>query len=165
MINVILIGAGGHSKVIQDIVKSHTELTLHAVLDQNFKDRFIDNDVIYGHTDLIGEFVRQDFYFCIAIGNNKVRETLVKKLPIPNNRYISLIHPTATISSIATIGIGTVVMPQSVINADTVIGDHVIINSRAVVEHDNIINDFVHISPNATLAGTVTVEKGTHIGS
>jgi len=165
MTNVILIGAGRHSKVIQDIIKSNTELTLYAILDQNFKERYVDNDIIFAHTDLIDEFVRQDFYFCIAIGNNKVRETLVRELPVPNNRYISLIHPSATISSKAAIGIGTVVMPQSVINADTVIGNHVIVNSGAVIEHDNVINDFVHISPNATLAGTVTVEKGSHIGS
>lgn len=165
MTNVVLIGAGGHSKVIQEILTANNNLTLYAVLDQNIKQRYTDNGIIYGHTGLVDEFVKNGFPFCIAIGNNNIRKKLIEQFSIPANQYISLIHPTSTISPKATIGVGTVVMPHTVINADTVIGKHAIVNSGAVIEHDNNLEDFVHISPNATLAGTVTVGEGSHIGS
>jgi|SRR5690625_736669 len=165
MTNVVLIGAGGHSKVIQDIIKANRHLTLHAVLDQKFKKRYIDGGVIYGHTDFIDEFVQENISFSIAIGNNKARQKLVEQLPIPDDKYTSLIHPDSTISPTATIGCGTVVMAQSVINADTSIGKHAIINSGSVIEHDNRLDDFVHISPNASLAGTVVIGEGSHVGT
>lgn len=165
MTNVVLIGAGGHSKVIQDIIKANRHLTLHAVLDQKFKQRYTDNGVIYWHTDFIDEFVQKNLSFSIAIGNNKARQKLVEQLPIPADKYISLIHPDSTISPTATIGCGTVVMAQTVINADTSIGKHAIINSGSVVEHDNKIGNYAHISPSASLSGTVTIGEGTHIGT
>ncbi|MBM7599921.1 acetyltransferase EpsM [Virgibacillus halotolerans] len=164
MTNVVLIGAGGHSKVIQDIVNAHDDLTLHAILDQSIEQKEFVEGVIYAHTDMIESLV-DDCKFCIAIGNNKVRQKLIGEFNIPLEKYIALIHPTAIISPSAAIGRGTVVMPHAVINADTVIGNHSIINSGAVIEHDNRLRDFVHISPNATLAGTVTVGEGTHVGA
>lgn len=164
MTNVVLIGAGGHSKVIQDIVNARDDLTLHAILDQSIEQKEIVDGVIYAHTDTIESFV-DDCKFCIAIGNNKVRQKLIEEFNIPIEEYITLIHTAAVISPSATIGGGTVVMPHAVINADTVIGNHSIVNSGAVIEHDNRLGDFAHVSPNATLAGTVTVGEGTHVGS
>ena len=163
MTNVVLIGAGGHSKVIQDIVNAHDDLTLHAILDQSIEQKEIVDGVIYAHTDMIESFA-DDYKFCIAIGNNKVRQKLIEEFNIPLEKYIALIHPTAVISPSAAIGRGTVVMPNAVINADAVIGNHCIVNSGAVIEHDNRLRDYVHVSPNATLAGTVTVGEGTHVG-
>jgi acetyltransferase EpsM len=165
MIKVVLIGAGGHSKVIQDIVKANKDLRLHAVLDHGFKENEVKNGIIFAGMDMIAGLLEEGCQFCLAIGNNGVRQKLVSEFDIPSDRYITLIHPTAVISPSAAVGNGTVVMPNAVINADTIIGDHCIVNSGAVVEHDNRLGDFFHVSPNAALAGTVTVGKGTHVGS
>lgn len=164
MTNVALIGAGGHSKVVQDIVRVNDDLTLYAVLDQNIKKKKVVDGVIHAHTDMIGDLV-SNCKFCIAIGNNQVRQKLIEEFTFSSEKYVTLIHPTAVISPSATIGRGTVIMPNAVINANSVVGNHCIVNSGAVIEHDNRIRDYVHVSPNATLAGTVTISKGTHVGS
>src|SRR5699024_7593088 len=132
MNNVVLIGAGGHSKVIQDIVKANDDLRLQAILDQNFKQKEIVDGVIYAGTDMIGELMNEECKFCIAIGSNEVRKKLIGEFNIPLEKYIALIHPTAVISPSVVIGRGTVVMPNAVINADTTIGNHCIVNSGAV---------------------------------
>ena len=103
--------------------------------------------------------------FIIAIGNNKIRKLIAKKLNLTNENYVTLIHPTASVSPSAKIGYGSVIMAHSVINADAQIGKHTIINTGSIIEHDNQIGDFVHISPNATLTGTVKIEEGVHIGA
>lgn len=154
-----MIGAGGHSKVIQDIVRANGDLTLYAVLDQNMKQKEVVDGVIYAHTDMIDDFV-SECKFCIAIGNNQVRKKLVEEFNIPFEKYIALIHPTAVISPSATVGRGTVVMPNTVINADAVIGNHSIVNSGAIIEHDNRLRDFVHVSPMLHWPEPLQWEKG-----
>lgn len=165
MKKIILFGAGGHSKVIQDIVSQLKDLELYAILDDSFKHTKEKNGVIYGNPMILNELNKGDFVFCIAIGNNIVRKDLVERFQISIGKFKTLIHPSAVISESAKVGYGTVVMPNAVINADTTIGNHCIINSGAIVEHDNVIGDYVHVSPNATLAGTVSIGVGTHVGS
>lgn len=161
---VIVIGAGGHAKVIADIIIKSNDCLIG----------FLDDNVQIG-TNIIGEYktigkieqclelYKQDsqLKFIIAIGNNSVREKIANTYRIP---YYTAIHPTATIGIDVEIGEGTAVMANSSINANASIGKHAIINTGAIVEHDNLIEDFVHISPNAALGGTVHVEKNTHIG-
>lgn len=165
MNKLILIGAGGHSKVIQDIVKESKEFDLYAILDDTFEQMDELDGIIYDNTTLLDSLKIEDYKFCIAIGNNAVRKKLFNRMPISINQYARLVHPSAVISRSAEIGYGTVIMPNAVINADAIIGNHCIINTGAIVEHDNRISDYMHLSPNATLAGTVSVGEGTHIGA
>ncbi|CDQ18953.1 acetyltransferase [Halobacillus karajensis] len=165
MKKVVLIGAGGHSKVIQDIIEANRQLELYAIFDDKISDTVIKDGITYSHTSKLSRLNNDEYLYCIAIGNNKVREELFKKLLIPVERYVTLIHPSAVVSNRASIGYGSVIMPNAVVNSSTIIGKHCIVNSGAIVEHDNNLEDYVHISPNATLSGTVKVSEGTHIGS
>ncbi|WP_182858753.1 acetyltransferase [Oceanobacillus picturae] len=162
---LILIGAGGHSKVVQDIIAENKDLKLHAILDDSLYETVEVDDVIYSSTRMLDSLQQEDYKYCIAIGSNHIRKKIFEKLSIPMNQYITLIHPSAVISKTAKIGNGTVVMPNVVINADSVIGNQTIINTGSIVEHDNLLKDYVHVSPSATLTGTVSVGEGTHIGA
>ena len=165
MTKLILIGAGGHSKVIQDIVAENKHLKLYAILDDSLNDTVEIDGVIYSSTRLLDSLRKEDYKYCIAIGSNHIRKKLFEKLCIPMKQYITLIHPSAVISKTAKIGHGTVVMPNAVINADSVIGNHSIINTASIVEHENVLEDYVHVSPNSTLTGTVSVGEGAHVGA
>lgn len=165
MNKLILIGAGGHSKVIRDIISLSHEYDLYAVLDDAITTYKNENGVIYYNTKLINEIDKNKFKYFISIGDNKIREEIFNRLGIGIKNFATLIHPSAIISKSVKIGYGTAVMPNVVINADSVIGNHCIINTSCIIEHDNVIADFAHISPNATLAGGVKIGKGTHIGA
>ena len=161
---VVIIGAGGHAKVIADIIiKSGDEVV--GFLDDNIeKDTIvIDNYKVIGKTeDCLKLKEDKELYFIIAIGNNFTRKDIAEKY---NLNYYTAIHPTAIIGMQVQIEKGTVIMANTCINPSTIIGKHCIINTGAIVEHDNSIKDFVHISPNATLCGTVTIGEETHIGA
>ncbi|MFD2923016.1 acetyltransferase [Halobacillus naozhouensis] len=165
MTKLILIGAGGHSKVIQDIVAEDKDFALYAIVDDAFDDMNEVDGIIYANTSFLEGISVKNYLFCVAIGNNNIRRNLYNKFNIPLESYATLVHPSAVISKSAKIGHGTVVMPNGVVNADTIIGNHCIVNTNSVIEHDNIIGDYVHISPNATLSGAVTVDEGTHVGA
>lgn len=161
---VIIIGAGGHAKVIADIIeKSGDEVV--GFLDDNKENgaTVIKNYKVIG--DLNNRFAmavtKKDVEFIIAIGDNKKREEISHS---PNLKFYTAIHPSAQIGIDVNIGEGSVIMANSVINSSVQIGKHCIVNTGAIVEHDNIIEDFVHISPNASLGGIVKIGESTHLG-
>ncbi|MEH6962212.1 acetyltransferase [Priestia megaterium] len=163
---ICIIGQGGHSKVIKDILIQNN-FKIIAYLDDYYKEKKIEKEIMYAPVSYAKRISlnNNSIKFVVAIGDNNIRKKIVEKLSIPHDRYKTLIHPTAVISQSTEIGYGTVIMPYAVINADTKVGRHSIINTGAVVEHDNMLEDYVHISPNATLTGSVKVQKGAHIGA
>lgn len=164
---VIVIGQGGHSKVISDIIQCLPHITLLGYLDDKYSSLSIGDQLYYGPISEAKKILSlyNEVQFIIGIGNNFVRKIIVEKLGLPTDRYFTLVHPSAIISPSAVIGPGSVIMPHSVINADSYIGKHVIVNTSAIIEHDNEIEDYVHLSPNVTLTGQVMVKEGSHIGS
>ena len=153
--NVIIIGAGGHAKVIADIVRKNGDV-VYGFLDDN-ADK---NGVIGKISDCVSF---NGYSFIIGIGNNTIRKKIADDYPDLN--YYTAIHPSAIIGEDVNISQGTVVMANAVINSSTNIGKHCIVNTSAVVEHDNNICDYAHISPGAILCGTVEVGECTHIGA
>lgn len=154
---IYLYGAGGHAKVIADILE----------LNGSVLAGYFDDDPgkkIWNYKGFIfpGNFNVLEDELIISIGNNATRKKIAEKIQA---RYYTAIHPFAVVSPHSSIGEGTVIMAGAMINPDSVIGKHSIINSNAVVDHECVIGDYAHISPNATLCGDVTIGAGAHIGA
>lgn len=156
---VIIIGAGGHGKVIADIVNKSKDKVIGFLDDAKGSDKVLTYPILGKTCDCVKY---QDKEFFLAIGNNEIRKKISAEYPML--KYYTAIHPTAVISEHVTIGEGTCVMAGVVINSSADIGKQCIINSGTIIEHDNKLADFVHVSPGAVLCGTVTVGECTHIG-
>lgn len=157
---VVLIGGGGHAKVVMDIVEACGDQVVGVLDDALEKGTLIQGVPVLGKVAEAEGF--EDCSFLIAIGNNEVRYRLAKQLDLP---WYTAVHPTAVVSSKAQIGEGSVVMPKAVVNAGARIERHCIVNTAAVVEHDNHIADCGHISCGAVLTGTVRVGETVLIGA
>lgn len=156
---LIIVGAGGHGRVIADNAYKN-----------GYKDiKFVDDSAkgVSGGFEIIGTTCDIEKLndgktdFVIGVGDNEVRKKISEEF---NINWVKLIHPSAQIAIDATIGEGTVVMAGAVLNAGAKVGSHCIINTNSIIEHDNVIEDFVHISPGVSLGGTVRVGEKTHIG-
>lgn len=159
MNRLVVVGAGGHAKVIADIAVK-TGYSHISFLDDHAVGSCMGFPIVGTTADLEGmDDGATDFV--IGIGNNTVRQAIAKKYDV---HWIPLIHPAAKIAIHVTIGRGTVVMAGAVINSCAEIGEHCIINTGAIVEHDNIIEDYVHLSPGVVLGGTVRIGELTHVG-
>lgn len=159
MNRLIIIGAGGHGKVIADAALKNGYTNICYIDDHATGD--VMGFPIIGTTADIECLNDGSMDFIIGIGNNAVRKELAEKYQV---NWVSIVHPSAQIAFNVRIGRGTVVMANAAVNACATIGEHCIINTGAIVEHDNVIENYVHISPNVALGGTVRIGSLTHVG-
>ena len=157
---VVIIGAGGHGKVIADIAEKSGDKVIGFLDDSCTADKIIGIPII-GKTEKCIEY--KDKYFFIAIGNNAVRKKIAEKYS--ELKYYTAIHPSASIGLDVVIGDGTCLMANTVVNSSAKIGKHCIINTNTAIEHDCVLEDYVHISPGSAICGTVHIGSGTHIGA
>lgn len=160
MAELIIIGMGGHSKVVTDIAR----LNGYKILGYLDDKEPVDRGLYLGRIETLPRWVRDGVGFVIAIGNNLVRKAIVERYEGLNLDYVKLVHPAAIIGSGVEILSGSVVMPGAIINAEARIGRHVIVNTAAVVDHDCVVGDFVHVAQGAVLAGGVKVEGCAVVG-
>ena len=161
--DVIIIGAGGHARVIADIIKKSGDKIV-GFLDDNADIQgktIFDGKIVLGDTSEESVKKYSDCYFIIGIGSNRVRKIISEKYS--NIKWYTAIHPSAIIANEVSIEKGSVIMAGAIVNTGTKIGKHCIINTRSSLDHDNIVEDYVHISPGVTLAGNVHIKEKTWI--
>ena len=164
---IVIIGDGGHSRAVQDIIRAMNGYSV-SFCGQVQVSRVIGDSRVL--TEQEWDDLRDgDESVVVAIGQIKssaLRRGVVEKLSYGCAVYFpTLISPTAYVSPLAYIGVGTVVMHDAVVNAGAVVGRFGIINTSAVVEHDAKVGDFCHISTNAVVNGDARVGDDSFIGS
>lgn len=162
---VIVMGAGGHAKVIIDMLLQSAEYRLAGCVTHEPGATEVMGLPVIGDDDTLGTVyasgVRHAF---VAIGNNRVRADRMHYARSIGFTIVNAISGHAIVSSRATLGAGVAIMPGAVINVDTVVEDGAIINTGATVDHDCRIGKFAHIAPGTHLAGNVTVGEGAFLG-
>lgn len=163
---LLVLGAGGHGKVVADCARATgrwREIRLY--------DDALEAGTVRGAwqtfgklPDLIADLGPHDEVF-VAIGRSQTRLRVLQELAAQGATVAVVIHPAAVVSPGVSIGAGSLVVAGAVVNVDARIGRGCIVNTRASVDHDCALGDGVHVCPGATLAGTVTVGPGAWIGA
>lgn len=160
---LVVIGAGGHGKVVAEVAVAAGYDVL-GFFDDFAKFSPLQKYPLLGKITELPRKAGQGVLAIVAVGDNHRRCELVDEIS-GCVRFAIVIHPSAVISETAQIGEGTVVMPHVAVNAGAQIGRHAILNTSCSVDHDCVLGDFVHISPGAVLCGGVRVGVGTHVGA
>ena len=161
---LIIIGAGGHGRVVADCATATHRYKKIIFLDDCYPERQKNL-----HWDIVGKIESFKQYlpsadFIVAVGNNKLRASILNTLKKFNAPIISLVHPSAIISLYTQINEGVVVFANSVINVGAVIKSGAIVNTASSIDHDCTIGECVHISPGVNIAGGVTIGPQSWIG-
>ena len=167
--NLILVGAGGHSRACIDTIEQHGKYGIGGLvgLTQEVGSTQFGYEILAtdsGLTDLAKYFP----YALIALGqihSPKERIRLYEQSFAAGFIFPTIISPSAYVSPHSKIGTGTIVMPGAVINAGAVVGSNCIINSRALIEHDSYVADHCHISTGVILNGDTSIGRGSFVGS
>ncbi|WKZ33169.1 MAG: acetyltransferase [Thermodesulfobacteriota bacterium] len=167
---LVLIGGGGHARVLMELISLSDSLEVEAVLDPNLAPgTFVSGIKVAGGDGLLpGLFSRGVRYACVAVGSvkdNTRRASIYKKLKEAGFSLPRLMHPKAFISGSADINEGAQVMAAAVVQAGSSIGANTIVNSGAIVEHDCRIGNHVHLSPGSVISGGSVIEEGAFVGA
>jgi UDP-perosamine 4-acetyltransferase len=163
---LLVIGAGGHAKVVIELVRATGAYEIIGLIDLNLSGPPILGVPILGTDSDLPRLRREGItHAFVGIGNNQRRLHTGYYLRQIDFEIINAISPAAIVSASARLGDGIAVMAGAVINAEARIDDFSIINTQASVDHDCWIGEGAHVCPGSTLAGNVRVGSLAFIGA
>jgi UDP-perosamine 4-acetyltransferase len=167
---VVGLGAGGHAKVVLEILRLIGGYEIVGLLDP--KQELWGTEVlgvpVLGDDGLLSELYKENvkhaFIGLGTVGDTRPRRQLYEKACRYGFHIVRAIHPQAIVAASAEIGDGPTVMASAVVGTAVRLGGNVIVNTGAIIEHDCVIGEHVHIATGVRLASTVQVRTGVHIG-
>jgi UDP-perosamine 4-acetyltransferase len=167
---VIGLGAGGHAKVVIDMLQVVGNYELVGLLDSNpsLWHTSVLGIPVLGGDELLSELHAQGITHAFigvgSIGDTQPRTQLYKKVRQHGFHIVNAVHPLSIIARSVQLGDGVTIMAGCILNADACLGENVVVNTGSIMEHDCNIGDNAFIGPGVRLGGTVDVGNGAHIG-
>jgi acetyltransferase EpsM len=162
---VFLFGAGGHGRVVFDVIERQARYEVVAVLDDAPQEDAVFFEIPVTPGTELPELARSGPRLgVVAIGDNRQRADVVRRLAAAGLQFATVVDPSVRIGRGVTMGPGTVAMPGVVVNVGARIGEHVILNTSCSVDHDCRIESLSHLSPGVHLGGQCTIGEEAHIG-
>lgn len=164
---IIIIGAGGHAKVVLNVLKCRNFNVLGFV-DPNKLGSSILGSPVLGCDEVIFQYRSDEVLLTNGIGSTSdttLRRQIFVRFSEQGYCFPPVVHPSVIVAPDVCIGQGVQIMAGAIVQPGVIIGQNSILNTRVSIDHDCIIGDHVHVAPGAVLSGNVKVRDGTHIGS
>ncbi|KJR42232.1 Sialic acid O-acyltransferase, NeuD [Candidatus Magnetoovum chiemensis] len=167
---IVLLGGGGHAKVLIELIKALDRYNISCILDPVIEPstEVMGIEVLGGDQYLEGLFTEGVINACISLGSVKAdsrRKGLYEKVRNMGFLVPSLIHPKAIVSTDAIISEGVQIMAGAILQTGSIIGENSVINTGAIIEHDCRIGNHVHVCPGAVVCGGCCVGDGAFVGA
>ena len=163
--HLIIVGAGGHARVVIDAAELQG-FNILGIVDINYhkQEETIINYKVIGGVSELEHFDRKDTKVFIAIGDAKERALYFEEAKKMGFSIPKIIHPTAILSKYITIGDGVFVNSGVILNAEIIIGENAVVNTGAILDHEVHLGKHSHIAPGCKIGGRVKIEDFTFIG-
>lgn len=166
--DIVVIGGGGHARVVISILRKLPEFKIQGYTDLRDRGLLLGTAYIGTDIELAALGGSQSLNGVLAVGQiglGKSRQELWSRLASLRLAFPKVISPAAIVNEAVEIGEGVTVMDGTIINTGAKLGVGVIANSHSTVEHDVTLEDWVHVAPGATILGGVTVGRYSMIGA
>ncbi len=167
---VIIVGGGGHAKVVVDVLRL-LEIPILGYTDPKGRDAPVSRhgvECLGDDDDAIRRHDRESVLLMIGVGgiaDTRLRQRLFETFSAEDYPFVSAVHPMSVVARDVKVGEGAIVMAGAVVNAGSRVGENAIVNSGAAVDHDCLLGDHCLIATGAALSGGVIVGDGAFIGS
>ena len=162
---VLLLGRGGHAKVVIELLRATPEyVPVGLVVQKKSSGSVLGVPIVATDRDLLSLRKSGLSWAFVALGDNERRLKMGRELERIGFGIINAISPKAVISPSARLGHGVAIMAGAVINADAQIDDFAIINTGASIDHDCHIGEGCHIAPGCAIAGNVMIGRLAFLG-
>ena len=156
---LLVIGAGGHAKVVIDTARAAGHTIAGVVGTHDDADTILGIPVSPSADGIVADG------FIAAVGNNRIRAELFAEYRDRGLTPVSVIHPSAVIAKSVVIGAGAFVAAGVVANVDARIGENAILNTGCTVDHDCVVGDHALVGPTASLCGDSRIGTGVTFGA
>ncbi|MEU6554464.1 acetyltransferase [Streptomyces sp. NPDC046915] len=168
MNELVIIGAGGFAREAAQAVADAGEFKLLGHLDDNsaLHGTEVDGVPVLGGCDLVHDLTGAGVVICV--GNPRdyaARARLVRRLGLSGDRYATVVHPTAAVSSTSRVGPGSVLLAHCVLTAAVRVGAHVAVMPHVVLTHDDVVEDYATLASGVRLGGGARLAQGAYVGS
>jgi sugar O-acyltransferase (sialic acid O-acetyltransferase NeuD family) len=163
----IVIGSGGHSKVIIDILKRNNQKIYGIVSDDPLiKKNHTNKSNFLGKLKFLFKLKDKNSYnIYIGIGKSDIRKKIYFELKKYNFNFPPLICPTAILSNDCKIGKGSFINSGCILNTHCSVGLFSIINTGSTIDHETKIGNFSTICPGVNIAGQVKIGNNCFVGT
>ena len=168
MQEIVVVGGGGHAKVVLSVLKKLTSFNVLGYTDLKDNGTLLGTSFLGSDGDLSSfASVHTGLNVVIAVGQvglGTLRHELWARMQCIGLAFPRIVSPHATVNEEVVVGEGVVVMDGAVINPGAKIGRGAIVNTNSTVEHDVMLDEWVHVAPGATISGGVKVGRFSMIG-
>ena len=164
MKKIILIGNGGHSSVLKDLLYKMENIDILGFVD---KIKSSSKEYLGDESWLLKQDPKE-ISLVNAVGfipPDSSRNKIFKKFSKIGFKFLTLVHPFTFISRNTYLEQGVQVMMASSIQTFCRIGANTIINSRVSIDHHCTIGPNCHIAPGSVICGEVTIGEGSFLGA
>jgi sugar O-acyltransferase (sialic acid O-acetyltransferase NeuD family) len=169
MQKIIILGGGGHAKVLIDLMIVNGNYEIVGILDIGLmKGAKVLGVPVLGGDDILTDIFNKGIKtMCIAVGSARDNSTRCRLFDTSKQigfTISSLIHSNSYVSEKSTISEGVQIMAGVTIQTSTCIGENSIINTGTIIDHDCFVGKHTHICPGVIIAGGVTIGNNSFIG-
>lgn len=169
MERVVIVGAGGHARVVLDCLRRAGRFEVAGFLDPRCVGQSIEGVPVLGGDELLAKLPSEGIGLAIigigSIGDNSLRRRLFEQGRAAGLQFVNAVHPSAVVADSVVLGSGVAIMAGAVVNAGTMLGDNSIVNTGAIVEHDCVVAAHAQIAPGAVLCGGASIGIAAHVGA
>lgn len=106
-----------------------------------------------------------DYFFLIAVGTVKGRQSIAMKLEQKGLSAFTYVHGSVILAADASIGTGSIICPFSIINSGATVGNCCAINVFSSVGHGASVGNYSVLSPYSVLNGDSRIGDGCFLGT
>lgn len=171
MERIIILGSGGHARVLISLIRAAARYEISGILDPGLqREAMVLGISVLGGDDLLSRLIKEGITLaCIgvgSVGDNSKRIRLYKTVKEIGFSVPCMIHPQAIVKeNEVNLSEGVQVMAGAIIQTGSIVGENTIINTGGIIEHDCMIGKNVHICPGAVISGGVTIGDNTFVGA
>lgn len=158
--NLLILGAGGHGRVVKETAEAMEFFEKIDFLDDN-----PDCETAIGLCGDHEKFKSDYRYAFPAFGNNELRMKWMDRLEESCFTIPILAHPTAYISPSVSVYPGAIIEAKAIINTNSVIEKGCIVSVGAIVDHDATVGYGCHVDCGAIIKANSVVKACTKIES
>lgn len=163
---VVIVGAGGHGRVVADaLLASGRTVGGFVDADQGQWGQSMMGLPVLGGDAVLDAPEWRNHLLVNAIGANPLREDIQRRLEAAGRVFTGARHPRATVSPFARLDDTVQIFANAVVQPGVIAGPGCIINSGAIVEHDCELGAFTHCAPGSVLCGGVKTGPRVHVGA